>query len=127
MNNKLFRSLTGAAVALFFVCGLTFAKSSHINLIYRGQIGHSSVTLLPGKYKVSVDNPSSTPQMSFYQDGKLVGTAPVKLVTEANKNSQTEVFYSAPKDGVRHISQIDISGWRDRLMFNKAPSSKLTE
>lgn len=115
MKNKLIRAVAGAAVALFFVCGLTFAKTSHVNLMYEGEIGH--LTLAPGKYKVSVNTTSNTPQMAFYQKGKLVGTTPVKLISKTQKNSQTEVYYNAPKDNVRRITQIDLSGWRDTLKF----------
>jgi hypothetical protein len=117
MKNKLIRAVTGAAVALFFVCGLTFAKTSHVNLIYPGEVGN--LTLASGTYKVSVNSSSSAPQMTFYQNGKLVGTTPVELVSEAKKNSETQVYYNAPKDNVRRVTEMDISGWKDKLLFNK--------
>lgn len=117
MRNKLVKPLVGITAALFFLCGMTFAKSSNISLIYRGEIGNN-LTLAPGTYRMVVNNHSQTPKVAFYQNGKLVGEAPVKLVSEAKKANQTEVFYSAPHNGTRNITQIDPSGWKDELVFS---------
>lgn len=118
MKNKLATLLLGTATAVLFVCGLTFAKSSHVNLIYKGQIANS-LTLSPGNYRVVVDNHSARPEATFYQNGNLIGTVPVKIVPESRKNSQTEVYYSAPQHNVRRITQIDLSGWKEKLIFGK--------
>jgi hypothetical protein len=119
MKNKLIRATAGAAVALFFVCGLTFAKSNHVDLIYSGKVGQ--LTLAPGKYTVKVDTTSPRPEMAFYRNGKLVGKTAVNVVS-SNKHSQTQVYYNAPKDNVRRVTQIDLSGWKDKLMFNRTAS-----
>ncbi|MGH9471065.1 MAG: hypothetical protein ACRD1N_12080 [Terriglobia bacterium] len=116
MRNKPLTYFSGLLVALFFVCGLTFAKSSSVNLIYRAKVGNNLV-LPVGKYKVTVNKQAPAPQAEFYQDGKLVGTTPVKVVSQSSKNNQTEVFYGAPHNDVRNISQIDFSGWRAKLVF----------
>ncbi|MGH9353675.1 MAG: hypothetical protein ACRD2G_16190 [Terriglobia bacterium] len=110
------KSLLGAAVALIFATGLVFAKGENINIIYRGQVG-SNLTLTPGNYKMAVNAASQNPKAMFYKNGKLVGTTPVKIVAEANKNSQTEIYYSSPDNHVRQITEIDLSGQRDHLMF----------
>lgn len=110
------KSLLGAAVAVVFATGLVFAKGENINIIYRGQIG-SNLTLAPGNYKMAVNAASQNPAATFYKNGEVVGTAPVKIVAEANKNSQTEIFYSTPESHVRQITEIDLSGKRDRLVF----------
>jgi hypothetical protein len=117
MKIKFLRSIAGAAVALLFVCGLTFAKTSHVNLMYRGEVGQ--LTLAPGKYTVRVNTTSTTPEMAFYQNGKLVGRTPVQVVSKSKKNSQTMVYYNAPKNNLRRVTQIDVSGWKDKLVFNK--------
>ncbi|MGH9328715.1 MAG: hypothetical protein ACRD2B_18770 [Terriglobia bacterium] len=116
MRQKILTYATGVSVALLFVCGMTFAKSSNVNLIYRAQLGNNLV-LAAGKYHVVVNKKSQTPDVAFYQNGKLVGKTPVKIVSEAKKNNQTEVFYNSPHNNVRHISQIDFSGWHSKLMF----------
>jgi hypothetical protein len=123
MKNKLVRAVAGTAVALFCVCGLTFARTSHVNLMYLGKVGQ--LTLAPGKYTVKVNPTSATPDMAFYQNGKLVGTTPVTVVSRDHKNSQTEVYYNAPEGKVRPITQIDLGGWKDTLKFNRAQASGL--
>ncbi|MGH9395810.1 MAG: hypothetical protein ACRD18_03025 [Terriglobia bacterium] len=119
MKSTMAKSVLGVAVALFFATGLVFAKSENVNLIYRGEVGNN-VMLAPGKYKVVINSTSPSPEASFYQSGKLVGTTPVKVVAEAQKNNQTEVYYSSPVNQVRQITQIDFSGQRDHLVFNKS-------
>lgn len=116
MRNKALTYISGLMVALFFVCGATFAKSSNVNLIYTGKFGNQLV-LPPGKYKVEVNKKSPTPQAEFYQNGKLMGTTAVKVVPQVSKNQQTEVYYGSPQDNVRKVSQIDFSGWKAKLMF----------
>lgn len=123
MKNRLLTYFTGMSAALLFVCGLSFAKASNVNLIYRAQVGKDLV-LAPGNYRVVVNPQSKTSDAAFYQDGKLVGKAPVKVVSEAKKNSQTEVFYGSPHNNVRHISQMDLNGWHDKLIFGRSHSGK---
>ncbi|HTV56744.1 MAG TPA: hypothetical protein VMI06_17735 [Terriglobia bacterium] len=122
MKNKVIRAAAGAAVVLFFSCGLTFAKTSHVNLIYLGKAGQ--LTLPPGSYRVKVNTTSTTPEMAFYQNGKLIGTTPVRVVTKSSKNSQTQIYYNAPKDNVRRITQIDLNGWKDKLLFKPAAATR---
>lgn len=119
MKSTMGKTILGVAVALFFATGLVFAKSENVNLIYRGKIG-TSLVLPPGNYKVVVNPTAHSPEASFYKNGKLVGTTPVKVVAEARKNNQTEVYYSSPVNQVRQITQIDFSGRRDHLMFKKS-------
>lgn len=115
-SNLVLKSLLGAATALVFASGLVFAKGENINLIYRGELG-SHLTLAPGQYRMAVNGTPRAPEATFYQDGKVVGTAPVKVVAQASKNNQTEIFYSSPSNHVRQITEIDVSGKRDHLMF----------
>lgn len=117
IKNKLIRSVAGAAVALVFMCAPTFAKTSHVNLLYTSRMGQ--LTLVPGNYSVKVNTASPVSQMEFYINGKFIGQTPVRVVSEPTKNSQTMVYYSAPKDNVRRVTQIDLSGWKDKLVFRK--------
>ncbi|MGH9344040.1 MAG: hypothetical protein ACRD19_09795 [Terriglobia bacterium] len=117
MKNKIaVKSLLGAAVTLIFATGLMFAKGENINIIYRGQVGNN-LTLAPGNYKMSINMVPHNSEAMFYKDGKLVGATPVKIVAESNKNSQTEIYYSSPDNHVRQITEIDLNGKRNRLMF----------
>lgn len=118
MTNKLvLKSLLGAAVALVFAGGMLFAKGENINLIYRGRIDNH-LTLAPGNYKMDVTTAAQHPEAIFSQNGKVIGEAPVKVVAEASKNSQTQIYYSSPDNHVRQITQIDVGGKRDHLMFH---------
>ncbi len=116
MKQKLLTYFTGVSIALLFVCGLTFAKASTVSIVYRAQIGKTLV-LSPGNYRVVVNPQSEMSTAAFYQNGKLMGKASVRVVSEAKKNSQTEVFYGSPHNDVRNVSQIDFNGWRDELLF----------
>ncbi|MGH9450345.1 MAG: hypothetical protein ACRD11_07355 [Terriglobia bacterium] len=119
MKTTMGKAALGVAVALFFATGLVFAKSENINLIYRGEVG-SNLTLPAGKYKVVVNSQSKSPQAAFYQNGKLLGATPVSVVTQTQKNNQTEVYYNAPENGVRQITQMNFSGRRDHIVFKKS-------
>lgn len=119
MKSRTAKSVIGLVVALFFATGLVFAESGHVDLIYRGQVG-PNLTLAPGNYKVVVVTKAPSPKAAFYQNGKLKGAVPVKVVASAQKNIQTEVYYSSPVNNVRAITQIDFSGKRNHIMFKKS-------
>jgi hypothetical protein len=74
-------------------------------------------TLQPGTYRVTLLNPSSAPEIGFYQGGKLVGQAPVKLVDQGKKISQTEVLTNAEPNHTNVLTEMDLSGWTQKLMF----------
>ncbi|MGH9359994.1 MAG: hypothetical protein ACRD1O_12590 [Terriglobia bacterium] len=69
---------------------------------------------------MKINNRSQRPEAAFYQDGKLIGEAPVKLVSEAQKISQTEVYYGSLSGKSRPVTQIELSGWRNKLVFEKS-------
>lgn len=119
MRSRTAKTVIGLAVALFFATGLTFAESGHVDLIYKGKVGQS-LTLAPGKYKVVVAANAPSPKAAFYQNGKLKGAVPVHVVASAQKNNQTEVYYNSPVNNVRAITQIDLNGKRNHIMFKKS-------
>lgn len=119
MKNRTAKTVIGLAVALFFATGLVFAESGHVDLIYKGKVG-PSLTLAPGNYKVVVVTTAPSPKAAFYQNGKLKGAVPVKVVASAQKNNQTEVYYSSPVNDVRAITQMDFSGKRNHIVFQKS-------
>jgi hypothetical protein len=117
MKNKLFQTILGAAIALFVLSGMSFAKTSNVQLMYSSQV-RSNLTLPAGKYRVVVNNNAAgSQQVAFYRQGKLYGKTSATIVPNAKKNSQTEVFYGAPHNNLRKISQIEFSGWKDTLKF----------
>jgi hypothetical protein len=74
-------------------------------------------TLQSGTYRVTLLSPSSVPEIGFYQDGKLVGEAPVKLVDQGKKISQTELLTNAGPNHTNVLTEMDLSGWSQKLMF----------
>jgi hypothetical protein len=121
MKSTFVKSAVGAAAALVLVCGMSFGKTKNVNIMYPSEIGNH-LTLAPGQYKMSVSTLAGTQRAAFFQNGKLVGTAPVNVVNEVKKNGQTMVFFGSPQGNVRPITQIDVSGWKDKLMFPKQSS-----
>lgn len=76
-------------------------------------------TLQSGKYNVVLDNNSRAPEMEFYQNGKLVAQVPAKLVDQGKKINETKIYYDTRGADTQMITQIDISGWREKVFFGK--------
>jgi hypothetical protein len=74
-------------------------------------------TLQPGTYRVALLTASSVPEVGFYQHGKLVGQAPVKLVDQGKKISETEIHADTKPDRTQVLTEMDLSGWTQKLMF----------
>src|SRR5215469_13317329 len=123
-----FRQIALIAMAATFLATTTlWARSSKANnhnesgqvtLIYASQIANGT-ELQPGSYKVELSPNASSPQLMFYQQGKLVAQAPVKLVAETKKIGQTEILYNTAAN--QHvITEIDLRAWSQAVKF---PSS----
>ena len=74
-------------------------------------------TLQPGTYKVALLNDSSAPEVGFYRNDKLVGQAPIKLVDQGQKIRQTEVYSDVQDDHSQVITEMDFSGWTEKVVF----------
>jgi len=121
MNHKTVRTGIGLAVALLFAAGLTFAKSEQISVLYPAKVSQS-VMLKVGTYRVSVSINAQEPEAMFYRNNKLVARVPVKLLNETKKNDQTMIYYDTIANNQHAITQIDLAGWREKLLF---PAAKL--
>jgi hypothetical protein len=131
MKTKISKTTLGAIVAVLLVSGMAFARRSH-NADSRGRSAGVDIewsamipngpSLSQGHYKVTLNTQSGSPELEFYQDGKLVGQAPVTLVPESMKNEQTQVYYNNGNEGDRTITEFDLSGWREKLVF-KTPTA----
>lgn len=114
-----------AVTAIFLTAATSWARSAKttesgsVNLIYSSRIANGPL-LKAGVYKVELASSASTPELMFYQNGKLKGQAPAKLISESKKINQTEIQYNTA--GTQHvITEIDVRGWRQGLKF---PSSQ---
>jgi hypothetical protein len=136
MNIKMRKSPLVITAVLLFTAGMAFAgfpglhhssqKSADIDLIEITKVPNGPTQA--GSYKVTLLSGSSAPELGFYQDGKLIGQAPVKLVHQEKKISNTEVFLHNNDDHTQVITEMDLSGWTQKVMFSGSdPSSSSGE
>ena len=118
MRNRFLICLFGAAVATVLSAGIGLAKTSTVQFAYRAQLGNGPV-INAGSYHIVLKNNSSKPELAFYQSGKQVAEAPVKLVPVAKKNSETAVIYDQSKTNPTVVTEIDLDGWNQNMVFPK--------
>jgi hypothetical protein len=118
------------AAGILVAASMAFARFPNLGL------GHSSTksadveidrtaripggpTLQSGEYKVVLTNNSTTPEIGFYQDGKLVAQVPAKLVDQGKKFDETEIHYDSKAADSLVITQMDLSGWSEKVLFGE--------
>ena len=132
MKTKMHQVILPISGILLFTAGMAFAKlpslhhssqkSADIDLIQTTKVPNGP-TLKAGSYKVTLVNESGTPELEFYQDGKRVGEAPVKLVDQDKKISQTEVLADAKDDHTQVVTEMDLIGWTQKVLFSGSDAS----
>ena len=119
-----------AAVGILVAASMAFAKFPSLDL---GRSSKKSAdveidqtaripggpTLQSGEYKVVLNNNSPTPEIGFYQNGKLVAQVPAKLVDQGKKINETTIYYDTRGADTQVITQMDLSGWREKVLFGK--------
>jgi hypothetical protein len=93
-------------------------KSASVEIFQAGRLP-AGPTLQSGEYKVVLNNGSTTPEIGFYQNGKLVAQVPAKLVDQGKKIQRTEIFYSTTSANTQVITEMDLGGWRDKVFFGQ--------
>jgi hypothetical protein len=126
MNAKVFKSILATTALALFTTGMAFAgfpghhpsaqRSADVDFTETIKVPNGP-TLEPGTYKVALLNESSAPEVGFYQGGKLVGQAPVKLVDQGKKIRQTEFSSNLVDSHTRVITEMDFSGWTEKIVF----------
>ena len=66
-----------------------------------------------------LNNNSPTPEIGFYQNGKLVAQVPAKLVDQGKKINETKIYYDTRGADTQVITEMDLSGWREKVLFGK--------
>lgn len=100
---------------------MSHPRSGRIDVLYPSRLANGP-NLQPGTYKVELASNATSPEVMFYQDGKLVAQAPAKLVDDGRKNDETKVYYNTA--GQQHvITEIDLQGWEQKVMFNTSAKS----
>jgi hypothetical protein len=130
MNKDVMNKSMLAAVGILVAASMAFAKFPLFDL------GHSSKksadvdifqaaripggpTLQSGEYKVILNNTSTTPEIGFYQNGRLVAQVPAKLANEGKKIDQTEIHYDTSSANTPVITEMDLSGWTEKVFFGQ--------
>ncbi len=130
-TGKKLQAVIGVAVAVIISSGLTFAraksqeksgsKSAKITFATPKNLGHG--TILPaGTYTLKLSENSQNAEAGFYQHGKLVGSAPVRVETSAGKNPSTSIRTES-RETQEVITSISPSGWTSKLVFAEEPRS----
>jgi hypothetical protein len=128
MVNKSMLAVAGMLVA----ASMAFAKSPTLDLprssqksadvtIYSMTRISGGPTLQSGEYKVVSNNNSATPEIGFYQNGKLVAKVPAKLVDRGKEFDDTAFYYDA-KGASLAMSEMDLNGWREAVLFGQNDS-----
>ncbi len=78
--------------------------------------------LAPGKYKVEVPDNTKSPEVAFYQYGKMVAKSPAKVVSQTQENPYTEID-SVKKGKYQLVTKIRPAGWHEILVFKNKQSS----
>ncbi|HEV2495098.1 MAG TPA: hypothetical protein VG204_18720 [Terriglobia bacterium] len=132
MRSKTFKSTVKTIALVVFATSIAFARSAG-----HGRSSHKSAdvtisettqvpngpTLESGTYHVALIDDSSTPEVGFYQNGKLVGQAPVKLIDQGRKIDQTETSTDKRDNGTYVITELDLSGWVQKIEFGASDVS----
>jgi hypothetical protein len=126
MNAKVFNAISTTTALVLFTAAMAFAgfpghhtsaqKSADVDFAETTKVPNGP-TLEPGTYKVALLNESSAPEVGFYQGGKLVGQAPVKLVEQGQKIRQTQVSSNLVDSNTRVLNEMDFSGWTQKIVF----------
>ena len=125
---KLGRSLfVGTLAAVLVTASLGLAANAHKNSDRKTFVTFASsvklqggATLPAGTYKIEVPEGTQNPTVSFLSGDRVTATAPASLVSEQNKNSQTEVD-SVTDGNYQDVTTIRPQGWKESLHFNTNP------
>lgn len=131
-----FKPALAAAVAVIFAGSLASAsiwnhnksgiKTGDITIAQDSRIANGP-ELKAGDYKVELLSKSPVPQIAFYQNGALIVQTTAKLVKTPTKNDETEVQFSAGKNNTPIITELDLSGWNQKILFSNSDKAAATK
>ena len=127
MPDKIPKTIISVLSVVFLFGGMAFAKTKKIDVIYPAMIG-KTLKLKPGHYKIDVVKRMKSPAVKFYNKyGKLVGQAPVKLVSQSTKNHNTQIDYKTVASNDHAIIEISPRGWKESLHFSQPKANKTVQ
>jgi hypothetical protein len=123
------KSFVGFVVAIFATTCLGFAAGSSHKSRERGTDVNFNQTIklkngdtLPaGTYRMEVPENSPTPVVTFLQDGQVKATIRAKVVTQQQKNDETECEIDNQKNA-ELLTAVRPQGWEEEILL--APQGK---
>ncbi len=117
------KSVVCLAAAILGTTCLAFGSNGHKRSDRSTEITFSSTTkfnngdtLPAGTYDMRVPKDTTSPNVTFYQDGKAVATVKGQVVNEQKKNDTTEV--DSTTDGTaQKVTAIRPNGWQEEIDF----------
>lgn len=97
-------------------------KSTNVDIVYNAKLANGQV-LPEGKYRLEFPLNTQSPKLKFYQDGKLVATAPAHIKTEPSKADATEIAYRHTGDA-QYITEVRPEGMNEALVLTKSGKMK---
>jgi hypothetical protein len=132
VRKRMIFSTVAAIVAVPVFASMTFAlswfshsssvKSTNVNIIYSAHLANGT-TLKAGKYRLEIPLNTKTPDLKFYQNGKLVASVPAQVKKERVKNQTTEVDYN-DQNHVQYMTQIRPGGLKKAFVITGSKGMK---
>lgn len=132
MRKRMIISTVAAFVAVPVFASMTLAfswfshsssiKSTDVNIVYSSRLANGQ-TLKAGKYKLEIPLKTKTPELKFYQHGKLVASVPAQVKKEHRKNQTTEVDYNN-QGNVQYMTEIRPDGLRKAYVITGTKGMK---
>jgi len=113
--------LCGTALSLMLT-GAAFAGTVSKSLTFQDPVTVNGTTLQPGDYKVTYDDASQNPQLTFKKGKKDVATAPAQLKQVGTKTNTTSVEFTGEGSN-RKIQQIQFGGSTQALVLSDGGSN----
>lgn len=122
-------SVWTTATLLFIVGGMAFAlparrhrthgKSADLYIVNRAQVPGGPV-LKSGDCRMTLLDNSTSPEIAFYENDKLMGKANGKLVSQAQAADHTIVHYNLNSQNDPVVTEIDVKGWTQKILFDQS-------
>jgi hypothetical protein len=97
-------------------------KSTDVNILQNAKLADGSA-LKPGNYKLEIPLVSKTPELKFYQNGKLVASVVAQVKEETRKPLSTEIDYTR-KGNTEYLTEIRPGGMRRAYVISRSSSMK---
>jgi len=127
MNLKAVRLVLALAAALVMTASLSlagswFGKSStkSLNVTLDSDVKLSNgAELKAGNYTIRIPEHTQSPEVEFYDGGRLVAKEQAKVVTQPQKNEYTALELTT-KGNTNVVTAVDPGGWAEKLVFSSS-------